>query len=715
MNPFFEYLIKSTLSLALFYIVFKLAVSRDKMHTSNRFVLLAILLGSALLPFANIPLIQQSEIIPKVEVFRELVAQPVFSAPVISENVQSVPLTRSFEINWFLTFYLSIISVLFIRLLISIKRVLQIIRTAEKQSFHKVILAVVKDFIQPFTFLKNIVISEKDYAENREIVVTHEYAHIKNLHSIDLMFCELFAVLHFFNPFMWLLRRELKLIHEYQADQAVLNKGIDATKYQLLVLQKSVGERRFAMANHFTQRPILKRIKMMQKKNKSRWNWVKLILFAPLILLLLQAFARPELLIEKASEFVPVIQQDETTKWMEKWTKENIGEEFFQPEMQLSEIALKENNVLVVLLNRKSEFLIENQFAKKEEVKQIVKEFLKGKSPYGKKGPDFVEKEIQSLGKTKVSNGVVKFQHDMDTPDETVNFTLKSIGEAFLESRKEMAKNLFDKDYFALELSKSNAIDEAIPIRFLIVEPKFTKIAPPPILISISENGEYFIMNDKYSLAELEKKLSEIEQKFRNNNQVQGTDYPLIVQVKVAEGITDKQVSQLKEALRKAKTQHVNYSTEYSEADWKNLSSPALKSNYIRINNIYHPAESAILGNESTQRTGKFEFDVFPPQFGKDIAIYFLSLKSESLETPSKGTYIFESRSFSERENYTFWGKVSIDKKELAILNGKLEILNNSIRNFKAIYNVVLEDGTKISGQYNGVVAYNDWKRLDIN
>lgn len=116
-----------------------------------------------------------------------------------------------------------------------------------------------KDFVQPFTFLNKVVLSEKDFRENKDIVVAHEYAHIRHNHAVDLLFCELFTALHFFNPFMWLLRRDLKLVHEYQADEAVLKTGIDAQKYQLLVLEKAVGERRFAMAQHFTQKPILKR------------------------------------------------------------------------------------------------------------------------------------------------------------------------------------------------------------------------------------------------------------------------------------------------------------------------------------------------------------------------------------------------------------------------------------------------------------------------
>lgn len=90
-----------------------------------------------------------------------------------------------------------------------------------------------------------------------------------------------------------MLRRDLKLIHEYQADEAVLNKGIDAKTYQLLVLKKAVGERRFALANHFTQKPILKRINMMHMKESKKTGALKMLLFVPVIALLLMAFSNP--------------------------------------------------------------------------------------------------------------------------------------------------------------------------------------------------------------------------------------------------------------------------------------------------------------------------------------------------------------------------------------------------------------------------------------
>ena len=238
------------------------------------------------------------------------------------------------------------------------------------------ILAIVKDFIQPFSFLQHIVLSEKDFTENKDIVLTHEYAHIQHKHAIDLIICELFTALFWFNPFMWLLRRELKLIHEYQADEAVLNKGIDAKIYQLLVLKKAVGERRFALANNFSQKPILKRIKMMHMKNNKRWTSLKLALFVPVVALLLQAFAEPELIVKKAEAYLPVIaQQDSSQVWIDSWVSSKMdcitSEEYFKDNQPISitdsdqpineKNTFHKKNVFIILQNSKGELLVEKR------------------------------------------------------------------------------------------------------------------------------------------------------------------------------------------------------------------------------------------------------------------------------------------------------------------------------------------------------------------
>jgi beta-lactamase regulating signal transducer with metallopeptidase domain/biopolymer transport protein ExbD len=542
--------------------VFKLAISRDKTHSVNRFVLLGILFVSAILPFVDIPVFNEIVVIPKVEVFNEFVATPVSAEMPVFENTQLVIDTKQININWYLLFYLSIISVLFIRLLISIAQVLQIIKEAEKQQFQRIILVVVKDLIQPFTFINRVVLSEKDFNENKDIVVAHEHAHIKQLHAIDLLVCELFTLLHFFNPLMWLLRNDLKLVHEFQADQAVLDKGIDAKKYQLLVLQKSVGERRFAMANYFAQKPILKRLKMMQKRDRKQWNAVKLIVFIPIVLLLLQAFAKPEIITVNADKTTfGAVQQSETEKWLERWTLENIGKGFFQPAMKSSDSPQKPDNVLVILLNSKNQYLIENELAKKEEVKQIVKDFLHGKDRHGKQVVDYVEKEIPGFGKMKVSKGVTSFRYDIASSDFQKDYTIRAVGEAYLDVIQEKSKELFNIPYFSLSNEKREIVKMAAPIWFSIAEPKVVKPPAPaqPLKIGLLKNGEIKIEKESYtSFDEVEKTLVKMGTGMKEAYKKYGYNSPFIVNLKVENGVTDEQINEFKEVFRNAGVENVN-------------------------------------------------------------------------------------------------------------------------------------------------------------
>jgi beta-lactamase regulating signal transducer with metallopeptidase domain len=106
----------------------------------------------------------------------------------------------------------------------------------------------------------------------------------------------LIAVIHWFNPLAWLLRREVKTLHEYEADRCTLTQGIDATRYKLLLIEKAAGASRYSVASSFAQSKIKKRIVMMnnQKQNPNPWARWKVLLFIPLAALLMQCFARPE-------------------------------------------------------------------------------------------------------------------------------------------------------------------------------------------------------------------------------------------------------------------------------------------------------------------------------------------------------------------------------------------------------------------------------------
>ncbi len=540
MTPFFAYLLKSSVSLALFYVLFKLVMSNDKTHRLNRFLLIGIMVVSALLPFIQMPFFPDKTIAKPVEFVREVFVPAIQSTEFSDSTTNSYTTSQNagFQINLWLVSYLVVIFLLAARFAISGLRISQLYKHAEKIEFPQFILAVVKDIIQPFSFCNRVFLSEKDYRSNKEILIAHEAEHIRQKHHIDLFLAEVFTLLQWYNPFMWLLLRELKLTHEYLADQAVLHKGIDAKKYQLLVLEKAVGERRFAMANHFAQKPILKRIKMMKKNKTTPWNALKIIGFVPLIVFLLQAFTRPGL-IQKTEALIPsVFQKNEQEKFLEKWTSENIGKGFFQPEMKPEDTPKTDNNILQILMNAKNEYLIEGEYRKQAEIKQIVKDFLYGRNPDGKKGPDYVEKQIPGFGKLKVSRGVISYQHDLASSAEMVNSTFRVIGEACLEVRYEKAKILFDKAYLELDEQKQQTVEEVAPVWFFYKCPhpptpsswlpfeRKPSPDPKPIGITINSDRSITVGNYKYNsfdefkghLEEWEKQLDKINKGKRSKS-----------------------------------------------------------------------------------------------------------------------------------------------------------------------------------------------------
>lgn len=117
------------------------------------------------------------------------------------------------------------------------------------------------------------MLSRQDLEEYGEEIIAHEYAHIMHKHFRDLLLAEICLLFQWFNPAMWLFRKELKTVHEFEADESVLKAGIDAKKYQLLLIQKTVGTRLYSMVNSFDHSSLKKRITMMLKKNQILGNY----------------------------------------------------------------------------------------------------------------------------------------------------------------------------------------------------------------------------------------------------------------------------------------------------------------------------------------------------------------------------------------------------------------------------------------------------------
>ena len=143
-----------------------------------------------------------------------------------------------------------------------------IIRGGEKRATEDAIIVVAKTTVSPFSWGRYLVVSPAD-ADNR-LIIEHELIHIRNRHSLDLIFAQLFIIFNWFNPVAWLMRRELSAVHEYDVDRRILNSGVKATDYQMLLIRKTVGPGFQSIANSLNHSQLKNRLTMMLKsKSKS--------------------------------------------------------------------------------------------------------------------------------------------------------------------------------------------------------------------------------------------------------------------------------------------------------------------------------------------------------------------------------------------------------------------------------------------------------------
>ena len=301
MGLFFIYSLKVAFCLIAFYLVFKLLLSKETFHTFNRWVLLLVMVVSILLPWLKVTTAEPTAIAEGMISLESIIA----SAEVVNDDTQE----GLSAIQLLFIIYIIGIAVFFLREVVSVVRLYSLIRrgtplTAEQAgvSQHGVRVVVMKNEIAPFSWFRHVVLSEKDFRENPREILTHELAHIRLGHSWDVAVCNLLIIFQWWNPAAWLLKRELQNVHEFEADEAVINRGVDAKQYQLLLIRKSVGERLFSMANNLNHQSLKKRITMMTTKKSSPWQKAKVLVALPMAALAVVAFANPD--VERVAEQV---------------------------------------------------------------------------------------------------------------------------------------------------------------------------------------------------------------------------------------------------------------------------------------------------------------------------------------------------------------------------------------------------------------------------
>ena len=327
MFDFLVYLVQSSLCLAALYLIYKVAMSHETLHATNRALLLGSILLSALLPLCHVKVVKEYDPAPTlsaIEIDNMVVAE------VAELGVDYVALLKDVAV---MIFWVGVAFML-VRLAVGIYSVWRLIHSGRLSVIEEdVTLTVVDSLSSPFSWFGHIVASEEDVCQYRDMILSHELAHIRLRHSWDVMAVDVAMCLWWFNPAMWLVRRELQSLHEYQADEAVLRAGADAKNYQMLLIKRAVGSRLHSVANCLNHSNLKNRITMMCKNQSSRWAATKALLVVPMVAVALSAFA--------TTEYVPRDVQD-------KVTENSVNNKEYKPaiiEIKGSEIYLNDKQV----------------------------------------------------------------------------------------------------------------------------------------------------------------------------------------------------------------------------------------------------------------------------------------------------------------------------------------------------------------------------------
>ena len=265
MTEFLIYQGKAAIALAVFYMFYRLLLSKETFHRFNRIVLLGTAALSFLLPLCVITL-KEVVVVPAMTASSETIvgeiADTVAIVPEVSEPIWSVILCSLFALGALAVLVHVVFSIIGIR---------RMIRSGNSQPLESgETLIITQTHTAPFSWMKYIVISREGYESGYSQILTHEKAHIALRHSWDILFVDMITALQWFNPAIWMLKADLRAIHEFEADDAVLRSGANVKEYQYLLIRKAVGKSGYSVANSFNHSTLKQRITMMSNKKSSR-------------------------------------------------------------------------------------------------------------------------------------------------------------------------------------------------------------------------------------------------------------------------------------------------------------------------------------------------------------------------------------------------------------------------------------------------------------
>lgn len=300
MFEFILYMIKVAALIGVFYMFYRLLLYRQSFHRLNRIVLMATALLSFVLPLCVITF-HRTVVVKDASVTLDGSAVAGPAMPVD----EALPVG---ERPWFLyAVGVNVVGVVLRLVLTAVRlyRLHRFIGEAEHQPTDDgITLAITEEPVAPFSWMNTIVLSRQDYQLHRTELLTHERAHIHLRHSWDVVTMELLTALQWFNPAIWMMRANLRAIHEYEADQAVLQSGVDVRRYVDLLIEKALASSGYSLANSIKDSTLKNRIVMMMKTN-NRQSWPRALYILPIVAVSLTLSAKTETEVKNLSSNQP--------------------------------------------------------------------------------------------------------------------------------------------------------------------------------------------------------------------------------------------------------------------------------------------------------------------------------------------------------------------------------------------------------------------------
>lgn len=311
-------ILKSSACLAIFMVFYKLCLEKTSANHFKRFYLISAILLSLSIPFITFTKYIEPQIVNATIVTE-------FDANSIFEKKLNNIVFKDYVPYFIWSIYALGVILLSFRFLKNLYTLFQKIKTNPKFKNEKFINVLLKDLIIPYTFFNYIFLNKTNYENNLipNEVLLHEQIHAQQKHALDILFIEILQVLFWFNPLLFLIKKDIKLNHEFLADQAVLKYGIDSSTYQKTLLTFSSNASSNNLTNAINYSLIKKRFTVMKTKTSKTILWLRSLILLPVLAILIYGFSNKNYVEIDRKVFNTV---DKTSSIQQKATPKQVAE-----------------------------------------------------------------------------------------------------------------------------------------------------------------------------------------------------------------------------------------------------------------------------------------------------------------------------------------------------------------------------------------------------